>query len=72
MLTGRDLIIYILQNDLENEPVFLDSGFLNLLTEAEAATKFNVGVPTIKVWYERGLIKGIRVGDKIYILPKGE
>ena len=31
-MTGRDLIIYILENELEDKPVVLDGGFLDLLT----------------------------------------
>lgn len=68
-MTGRDLIIYILENHLENEPVFLDKGFLNLLSEEDAAVKLNVGQATIKAWLELGMIKGVKVGESIYILP---
>ena len=68
-MTGRDLIIYILENHLEDEPVFLDKGFLNLLSEEDAAVKLNVGQATIKAWLELGMIKGVKVGESIYILP---
>ena len=68
MLTGRDLIIYILENHLEDEPIFDDGGvFLGFMTEMEAAVKLNVGVATIKVWYERGLIKGVKLGNALFI-----
>ena len=68
-MTGRDLIIYILQNHLEDEPIFLDEGFMNLLSETEAAIKFNVGTETIKAWFERKELDGIEVGEELYILP---
>lgn len=68
-MTGRDLIIYILSNNLENEPVFLDKGFLNLLSENDAAIKLDVGKATIKAWLELGTLKGVKVGEEIYILP---
>lgn len=68
-MTGRDLIVYILTNNLENEPVFLDNGFFNLLSEGEAAEKLDVGLATIRTWIELGMLKGVRVGDKFYILP---
>lgn len=68
-MTGRDLIIYILSNNLENEPVFLDKGFLDLLSENDAAVRFDVGTATIRTWLEIGALKGVKVGDKIYILP---
>lgn len=61
-MTGRELIIYILDNKLE------DTKLLGLLTVEEAAVKYCVGVATITSWYELGLIKGIKVGEKIFIL----
>ena len=43
-MTGRELIIYILENDLENEPVFQDDKLIGFLNEREAAVKLNVGI----------------------------
>lgn len=63
-MTGKDLIIYILQNNLENEDVFKDR-FIDLET---AAAKFNVGVETIKVWATFGHLKSIKINNQIYIL----
>lgn len=71
-MTGRDLIIYILENGLEDEPVFFDDGFLNLLTVEEVAEKYSVGVATVRVWYDFEMLKGVRVGDDIYILPNSD
>lgn len=71
-MTGKDLIIYILSNNLENEPIFIDKGFMNLISESVAASKFGVGLTTIKIWYELGMIQGVKVGDEIYILPNSE
>lgn len=61
-MTGRDLIIYILENNLE------DTKLLGLMTVEEAAVKHEVGPATIKGWYEIGLVKGIKIGDKIFII----
>ena len=36
-MTGRDLIVYIMLNKLEDEQVFKDGKLLGFLTEAEAA-----------------------------------
>ena len=68
-MTGRDLILYILQNHLEDEPITLDGGFLNLIHESEAAVIFNVGIPTVRAWYDLKLIDGIKVADEVYMLP---
>ena len=68
-MTGRDLIIYILQNNLEDVPISFDGGFLNLLSEEEAAAKFGVGKATVRLWFKRGMIKGVKIGEEIYIYP---
>ena len=67
-MTGRDLIIYILQNNLEDEPVFKDGRILGFLTIEETALKFGVGVATIELWYRIGMIQGFTIGEHIYIL----
>ena len=41
-MTGRDLIIYILENGLEDEPVFKDGKFIGFITTGEAAVQCNV------------------------------
>ena len=71
-MTGRDLIIYILQNGLENTPVNDKGRFLNLLSVQEAAIKFNVGEATIRIWYQMKGIDGVMIGDTLYILPDAE
>lgn len=67
-MTGRDLIIYILQNNLEDEPVFKDGKILGFLTQEETALKFGVSSATIELWYKIGIIQGFTLGERIYIL----
>lgn len=66
-MTGRDLIIYILANGLEDEPVFKDGKFVGFITASEAAKKLNVGVATIYVWVHQKKLDGVIVGDTLYI-----
>lgn len=62
-MTGRDLIVFIMQNKLEDTVMF------ELMSEAEAAAKFNVGITTIRVWYEYGYITGgLDIGGTLYLL----
>lgn len=68
-MTGKELIIYILQNNLEDEPVFKDGKFMGLLTCEEAAVKFGVGSATIRTWYGVGMLDGITIDERIYIFP---
>ena len=65
-MTGRDLIIYIMQNNLEDEVVLKDGFFVGFMDENEAAAKFGVGVETVRVWYSLRMLDGIRVGKKLY------
>lgn len=66
-MTGRDLIIYILQNGLEDEPVFEDGRLLGFMTAIEAAIKFDVGLATIYIWASHNEIPGVRIGEDLYI-----
>lgn len=67
-MTGKELIIYILQNDLEDEVVIKDGIFVWLMNENEAAVKFDVGIAQIKAWYMCGMISGTKIGEHLYFL----
>ena len=67
-MTGKELILYILENDLENEVVIRDGVFIWLMDEKEAAVKFDVGVATIKAWHACGQLDGTKIGDHLYFL----
>ena len=62
-LTGRELIIFIMQNKLE------DTVMLELMTDVEIAAKFDVGVSTVRIWHKYGYITGgLTISDKLYFL----
>lgn len=67
-MTGKELIMYILENDLENEIVIQDGIFIGMMTEEEVAVKFNVGISTVRVWYMCGQLSGTKIGDRLYFL----
>lgn len=67
-MTGRDLILYILENNLENEIVVKNGVFIWLMNEEEAAVKFDVGISTIRTWYACKKLDGIEIKDHIYFL----
>lgn len=71
-ITGKDLIMYILENDLEND-LFFDNKrvgreLLGFMSVMEAAIEFGVGTSTVLLWYERGSIKGFKIGETVFIL----
>lgn len=76
-MTGRDLIVYILQKNLEDEPILKNGSIVGFMNENEAAVKFEVGLSTIKVWHELGMLTGTKIGDSIFFLrhttkPEGD
>ena len=66
-MTGKDLIIYILENDLEDEPVFQHGKFIGFVTAGEVAEKLEVGVATVYVWVYQKRLDGILIGGTLYI-----
>ena len=70
-MIDRELILYILENHLEDADVFFFLKMVCLsvfLTAEEAAAKFDVGIETIRIWIGIGLLKAITIGDVIYVL----
>lgn len=67
-MTGKELILYILQNNLEDTIVLNGGVFIGFMTEEEAAVKFDVGIQTIRAWYYCNWLKGTQIGDSLYFL----
>ena len=66
-MTGRELIVYILENGLEDDPIYENGRFIGYMTAMEAAQKFDVGVATIWVWAMSGKMDGLMIGGTLYI-----
>lgn len=71
-MTGRELIIYILANGLEDKPIFENGELIGFMTIEEAAVKFEVGVATVRVWINEGLLYGIKIGSDVFIPADSE
>lgn len=70
-MTCRDLIIYILENDLEDKPL-VDNGTiimenLGFIPINKVATKMNVGFSTVIAWMQEGTIKGYNINHELYV-----
>ena len=65
-MTGRELMIYILEHGLENEPIedVLSNAFL---TEEQAAVKLEVGTETVRTLFNLNKLPGLKIGGTIYI-----
>ena len=66
-MTGRDMIMYILENHLEDEELFKDGKIPGLMTYEEAAVKFGVGIDTIKAWIVLGTLDAVTIYGHHYI-----
>lgn len=66
-MNGRELIVYILENGLEDEPMIKDGVLVGFMTRAQAASKFDVGTATVEVWLSLGLLDYIDLNDRVMI-----
>ena len=71
-MTGRELILYILQNNLEDEVVIANDMFIGYMTIEEAAVKFKVGTATVRAWMNAGMLPGIRISENVLIPATAE
>lgn len=67
-MTGRDLIVYILNNHLEDSEVNRDGRLLDFLTVEEAAAKYNVTATTIEIWLKLGTLRHVKLSDNVYMI----
>lgn len=66
-MTGRDLIIYILENHLEDVEIFNDETKPFLVPLDKAAVELGCWLAGVKALLSIGKIKGIKINDKYYI-----
>ena len=77
-MTGRELIMYIIENKLEDEPLFQNGRVLGFLTSKEFAAICGVGKETVRAWVNLGYVDAVIIYDELYIpfnakvnIPKG-
>ena len=67
-MTGRELIMYILENHLEDEPIFQNGTIVGYVSDAKVAQLLGVGVATVRAWIMMGRIKdAIMIGDAMFV-----
>ena len=67
-MTGRELIMYILDNHLEDEPVFRNGTFIGYVSDVKFAEMLGVGVATVHAWVLLGRVKdAIMIGDTVFV-----
>lgn len=68
-MTGRNLILYILENGLENEPMVNNGKLLGYITVEEAAARMDVGTATMNILINKGLIPGAIIFNALVQVP---
>lgn len=53
-MTGKDFIIFILKNNLLDEPIFKDGRFMGFVSPEDAAVKLHVGPAAIDAMISLG------------------
>lgn len=70
-MTGRDLILYILTNGLEDEPIFDSNTIfmenLGFMPMDEVAVRMNVGFSTVIAWMQKGVLNGYNINNALYV-----
>lgn len=67
-MTGRELICYILENHLEDEPVFKNGEFVGFITEEKLAEASGVGVASIRAGIKLGMFSDVaEINGKTYL-----
>lgn len=70
-MTGKDLIIYILENDLVYAEIFTNAPPSTIfITPEMAATRWECGVATVKAMMEMNKIKGVKIGNYYLVFAK--
>lgn len=66
-MTGKELIVFILQHNLENEEIFKDGRLLGFKTVSETAIRLGVGEATVRTWVALGKLYAVKIDDVLYI-----
>ena len=66
-MTGRELIIYILENGLEDEQVIKDGNIIGHMTDINMAAHLGYGLATVRAYIEIGALNATKLGETYYI-----
>ena len=64
-MTGRDLIVYILTNRLEDQPIMHNGRILGFMTVEEVAAQLGVGKATVYAMVSMNKIDYICIGETV-------
>lgn len=61
-MTGKDLIVYILENNLMDEPVFKDGTLIGYIPIGKAAEEMHMGIASMKALLSMYEVDCVTVG----------
>lgn len=67
-MTGRELIIYILENGLEDKELFSQNLTPLFISAEQAAVRWKCGTATVKSMVDMGKVKGAKIGDAYFVI----
>ena len=72
-MTGRELMLYILENGLEDDEIIDKEGNpAGMMSPEEAAEQFEVPISTIMAWLGTGKLESFYIGGAHYIPQNAE
>ena len=66
-MTGRDLIVFIMENRLEDEVIFENGDIPGFMTIDQAAEKWNVWTATVETFVKLKMVPYFTIGNAVYI-----
>ena len=68
-MTGRELIVHILENGLEDVSMFETAFYQSFPTVKSVAVAFNVGIATVEAWVQNDCLDSFEFDGVEYITP---
>ena len=65
-LSGKDLVLFIINNNLMDITLDITMDEKLYLTPEKAAVKLGIGTSSLLAMYRLNLVPGIKIGDEIY------
>lgn len=69
-MTGREMILYILENHLEDDDIFANGCPVGFTPVNKAAVKLGVGEAILTSWIQTGQIEAVKIAGRYFVPDK--
>lgn len=66
-MTGRDIMMFILENHLEDVDLLNAEEIPNFVTVEKAAVNFGVGTAVVQAWLDKGMLDYVLIANRVFI-----